>query len=118
PARPIVPPEGARVPRRTASRVLLATALLTALAATAYPSSGATRPAYGRTGAPTYRSFPGPGTTASDAGEPSIGVNWRSGTVFLQAGLETDRISMSGGKATWTSSSAFSTSLLTLDPIA
>jgi hypothetical protein len=105
------------VPSRTASRALLATALLSALALTAYPSSGATRPAYRSTGAPTYQSFPGPGT-ASDAGEPSIGVNWRTGAVFLQAGLETNRIAFSDDKATWTSSSAFTTSLLTLDPIA
>jgi len=41
--------------------------LLSALALTALPSSGATRPAPRTTGTPSYQSFAGPGTTASDA---------------------------------------------------
>ncbi|MDT7780178.1 MAG: hypothetical protein QOC99_2690 [Acidobacteriota bacterium] len=55
-----------------------------------------------------------------DAGEPSIGVNWKTGSVFYQSSLQTMRVkfdSSSPARATWEDVSALTTSLVSLDPI-
>jgi hypothetical protein len=55
-----------------------------------------------------------------DAGEPSIGVNWKTGSVFFQSSLQTMRVkfdSSSPARATWEDVSALTTSLVSLDPI-
>lgn len=56
-----------------------------------------------------------------DAGEPSIGVNWKTGSVFYQSSLQTMRVkfndSTSPAGATWNDVSALTTSLTSLDPI-
>jgi hypothetical protein len=55
-----------------------------------------------------------------DAGEPSIGVNWKTGSVFFQSSLQTMRVtfdSASPAHANWTDVSAPTTSLVSLDPI-
>ena len=96
--------------RRTA--VLVGAGLL-ALAATA-PAIGATRPA---TGGPSYTTYGQPGR-AGDAGEPSIGVSWRTGAVFLQAGFEADKVTFRpDGSSTWQDTAPLQTSLVSLDPI-
>jgi hypothetical protein len=55
-----------------------------------------------------------------DAGEPSIGVNWKTGSVFFQSSLQTMRVkfnSATPAQATWEDVSATTTSLVSLDPI-
>ena len=67
---------------------------------------------------PTYANHVAPGSMAKDAGEPSIGVNWKTGAAFLQAGLETDKILFDGaGRPTWSDVSSPTTSVTSLDPI-
>jgi hypothetical protein len=81
--------------------------------ALALPAVGAQQP--GGTGYTTYAQS----GAASDAGEPSIGVSWKSGAVFLQAGLETDRVSFGDdGRSTWQSTAGLPTEDVSLDPIA
>ncbi len=66
---------------------------------------------------PRYTNYVAPGAMARDAGEPSIGVNYKSGAVFLQAGFETDKVIFSPtGKATWTDVST-PLQAVSLDPI-
>src|SRR5215469_2951693 len=70
--------------------------------------------------APTYQILVPPSGIASNAGEPSIGVNWNTGKIMFQAVLETDQVTVSGGNpatATWVQVSPMITSLVTLDPI-
>ena len=44
---------------------------------------------------PAYQNFPAPSGFATNAGEPSIGVDWNTGKVMYQAVLETDRVTFS-----------------------
>lgn len=72
--------------------------------------------------APVYGVYAPPaGFQQFDAGEPSIGVNWKTGSVFYQSSLQTMRIkfndSTSPATATWEDVSALTTSLTSLDPI-
>src|SRR5919199_6179851 len=41
---------------------------------------------------PTFTNFVAPAPLGRDAGEPSIGSNWKTGNVMYQAGLETHRV--------------------------
>jgi hypothetical protein len=68
--------------------------------------------------AQSYQTFVPPPGIAADAGEPSIGVNWNTGKIMFQAGLETDRLTVSGNPATaaWEAVSP-TTSVASLDPI-
>jgi hypothetical protein len=87
--------------------VVLATAALGAPSITALAAP---------TGPPVYANYPAPGSTGADAGEPSIGVNWKSGAVFLQAGFETLKATFdANNKATWTDASTLP--LISLDPL-
>jgi hypothetical protein len=71
---------------------------------------------------PKYRNFAAPSSLANadSAGEPSIGVNWRTGAVMYQSYLSTYRILFSDttvpATASWTERSA-PTALFSLDPI-
>jgi hypothetical protein len=71
--------------------------------------------------APGYSVYTPPtGFQQFDAGEPSIGVNWKTGSVFFQSSLQTMRVkfdSASPAQATWEDVSALTTSLVSLDPI-
>src|SRR5436309_531463 len=70
--------------------------------------------------APTFANFAAPTPLGQDSGEPSIGSNWTTGNILIQAGLETLRVSgfdSSTGRASWTSVGATLTSVTTLDPI-
>ena len=104
---------------RPAPRLLLVTALTCALGATVAlgTSSGAATGA--PAGASTFASFPAPTTLGRDAGEPSIGVDWKTGAAFLQAGLTTAKATFdAAGQVTWSDASGSTTSLVSLDPIA
>ena len=93
---------------------VLAGALLAALALT-LPAAGAKRPV---TQGPTYTTYASE-RTASDAGEPSVGVSWKSGATFLQAGLETDLVTFgANGRSAWEDTAPLQTAMLSLDPIA
>src|ERR1043165_1019299 len=77
--------------------------------------------AYAQTG-PTYGVYTPPaGFQTFDAGEPSIGVNWKTGSVFFQSRLQTMRgrfdDTASPARATWADVSAPTTSVVSLDPI-
>jgi hypothetical protein len=77
-----------------------------------------------------YVNYPAPGGLGTDAGEPTIGVNWNSeaissvgGTVMFQSGLQTLRVKFSNNiapapaSASWVDVSPPNTSLASLDPI-
>ncbi|MCU1690912.1 MAG: hypothetical protein JWM64_3 [Frankiales bacterium] len=71
--------------------------------------------------AATFAVYPAPGSLARDAGEPTLGVNWKTGKVMYQAYTETDQVtfddSTSPATATWKDVSGATTSQVTLDPI-
>src|SRR3954453_9751280 len=41
---------------------------------------------------PTFTIYPAPAALGADAGEPSLGIDWNSGAVMYQAGLQTLRV--------------------------
>ena len=51
---------------------------------------------------PSFTTSAAPPPLGQDAGEPSIGVNWKTGATFIQAGNHTLRVLFDGsGHATW-----------------
>jgi hypothetical protein len=70
-----------------------------------------------QTAAPTYQILVPPAGIATDAGEPSIGADWKTGAIMFQAVLETDRVTISGNTATWQNVSPVTSSVVSLDPI-
>lgn len=104
--------------RQRPTRVLLVAALVGLVATTVGTAAGAPRPRPKPTGS-TYASYVGPGSTARYAGEPSIGVSWKSGAVFLQADTETDKLVFDAASTpTWSVVTSPYTGSTTLDPIA
>jgi hypothetical protein len=87
-----------------------AVALAAVLAGTAAPAQ-----------TPTYGVYPAPDPLGTGAGEPSLGVDWKTGKVMFQAGLQTLRVSFndaaSPATAFWQDVSYTLTGLATLDPI-
>ncbi|HEX2851338.1 MAG TPA: sialidase family protein, partial [Acidimicrobiales bacterium] len=68
--------------------------------------------------APSFTVFTPPAAVGgTDAGEPSVGVDHRTGRVLMQAGVQTLQVTVAGTSATWKDVSPTLTSLLTLDPI-
>jgi PKD repeat protein len=70
---------------------------------------------------PRYQNYAAPNGLGTTAGEPSIGVNWPTGKVFIGSGLQTLRVTFddscsSSAKTTWEDKSA-PTSITSLDPI-
>jgi len=69
--------------------------------------------------APRYHVFPAPNGLGGSAGEPSIGVNWQTGKVFLLAGFQVLRVTFddcpSPAATTWEDKSP--TQAASLDPI-
>lgn len=69
---------------------------------------------------PEYRIYAAPPGLAEDAGEPTIGVNDQTGSVFVLAGLRTLRVQFDDLRnpagATWKDVSGATTSRQTLDP--
>jgi hypothetical protein len=66
---------------------------------------------------PTFTSDAAPAGLGTDAGEPSIGANWKSGKVFIQAGLQTLRVDYATTPPTWKDVASPITSTSSLDPI-
>ena len=71
--------------------------------------------------APRFFTYAAPSGVANNAGEPTIGVNWRTGKVMFIASLQTLQVtfddSSSPARAAWADKSAPNTSLTTLDPL-
>ena len=69
---------------------------------------------------PRFQSFAAPNGLGTSAGEPSIGVNWQTGKVFILSNLQMLRVTFddctSPAKTTWEDKSA-PNSLRSLDPI-
>jgi hypothetical protein len=96
---------------RAARRAVLACA--TAALAVASPQAGAAR--YGA--APAFTTYHEPGTHEGGA-EPSIGVDWETGTVMYQSRLRTLAVTFDArGVATWEDRTASLERMFTLDPI-
>ena len=72
-------------------------------------------------GAPSFANYIPPSGLGGDAGEPSIGVNWKTGRVLFQANLQTLRVTFndctSPARALWVNKPGPVTSTTTLDPI-
>jgi hypothetical protein len=70
--------------------------------------------------APSFQTFVPPAGMGDEAGEPSIGANWRTGRVLFEAELQTLRVTfddtVTPATATWEDVSA-PTSVTSLDPI-
>src|SRR5439155_11055202 len=66
---------------------------------------------------PSFTNYAAPNGLGTDAGEPSIGVNWNTGRTMYQAGLQTLRVDFSTTPPTWTDVSHPVTSTISLDPI-
>jgi hypothetical protein len=91
-------------------RRLLTTAMATALAlGVAAPAGAAT--------APSFANYAAPAPLGRDAGEPSIGINWKTDGVLYQAGLQTLKVDFSTATPTWRDVSSPITSQTGLDPI-
>jgi hypothetical protein len=93
------------------------------LTLTTDPPSGTPGGRSAGTTKPAYRDYAAPAGVGDDAGEPSIGVDWKTnsangGTVLYQAGLQTLKVTLdSSGNASWQDVSSLNTSLVSLDPI-
>jgi hypothetical protein len=101
-------------PFRTTGTLAVVIAVLAALASL----SGSSARAAGTP--PTFTNFAAPAPLGRSSGEPSIGVNWSSGNVMFQAGLETLRVNAfndATATASWTSVGSTITSTASLDPI-
>src|SRR3954451_12709518 len=82
---------------------VVATAILAASASAAIP--------------PTFSNDAAPNGLGTDAGEPSIGVNFKTAKAMYQAGLQTLRVDYATTPPTWTSVGSTITSTTSLDPI-
>jgi hypothetical protein len=89
--------------------IACALAALAASAALAGPAGAATPP--------TFTNDAAPNGLGTDAGEPSIGVNNRTGKVMYQAGLQTLRVDYATTPPAWASVGSTITSTTSLDPI-
>jgi len=69
----------------------------------------------------TFANLPATNGLGGDAGEPSVGADWKTGKAMFQAGLQALRVgfddSTSPPSATWTDVSFLTSSLASLDPI-
>ena len=66
---------------------------------------------------PGFTNHQAPGSYANSAGEPSIGVNWKTGNVLFQAYTQTYRVSFASATPTWTPVHSIYTSVINIDPI-
>ncbi len=109
----------ARTSTRTRLRSAAAAAGVLALLAAASPATaGVSAPA---AGSATFVNYAAPDGMALEAGEPTLGVNWKTGKVLFQAFTETDQITFDDStlpaKATWKDVSRPPTDIVSLDPI-
>jgi hypothetical protein len=68
------------------------------------------------TAKPVFATFHEPGGNGG-GGEPTIGVDWKTGAVLYQSSLRTLRVTFDGSSSTWKNSSALQTSHISLDPM-
>jgi uncharacterized repeat protein (TIGR01451 family) len=105
------------------SRIALALAGATLIAIVALPGATASEQASqaaSPAATPTYANYAAPAALGNNAGEPSIGVDWKTGKVFFESNISTYRVSFddcsSPARTTWEDRSA-PTSVQSLDPI-
>ena len=102
---------------RVKSRRLAAAGGAAALALTVLAAAGGGAQA----ATSAFSVYPAPSTLQGvhDAGEPSVGVSWKTGKAMYQAGLRTYRIDLAnaGSAAGWSDVSSTLTSTTSLDPI-
>ncbi len=88
--------------------------------ATIVPVDNGTQPPPG-TEHITYADHVPPNGMGGDAGEPSVGADWKTGTAMFQAGLQALRVSFddstSPARDSWKDVSFLTSSLVSLDPI-
>jgi hypothetical protein len=115
----VVPPVSGRYTVRVVPFNPLGQSYWAAASLVAKPAAAAPGP----TGATSFTNYPAPDSLpqARNAGEPSIGVNWKTGKVMYQAYTDTYRVSFDDtAKATWENKSAGlpkCTAVRSLDPI-
>lgn len=100
-------------------RTVAATSAALALVVAASPATAAVeRP---DAASATFVNYTAPEGLAREAGEPTIGVNWKTGKVLFQAYTETDQVTFDDStlpaKATWKDVSRPPTNITSLDPI-
>lgn len=100
------------------AKVAAAVGALALLAAASPASAAVTQPG---AGAATFVNYTAPGDIAREAGEPTLGVNWKTGKVMYQAFTETDQVTFDDSKlpatARWKDVSRPPTDIVSLDPI-
>src|SRR3954470_9973675 len=105
----------ARRPRRLSLRTLAAGSATALGLALLTLTSGADA------AASAFTVYPAPATLQGvhDSGEPSVGVNWKTGRAMYQSGLRTYRVDLAnaGAASGWTDVSSTLTSKTSLDPI-
>jgi hypothetical protein len=105
------------MPRPAVRLALPLLALAAALPLTLVPASGATTAG----DLPAFRSYLAGADQALESGEPTLGVNLKTGAVLYLSGKKTYRVgdwdAQGPGTSTWTDVSALLTSLYTADPI-
>lgn len=109
-------------PLKRSAQIIMAITVLTSLFTIGKTPLGSTVTTQAATlaGAPRYQVYNPPAGLGTDAGEPSIGVNWSTGNVMFQASLQALRVSFndatSPAVATWVDKSA-PNAVVSLDPI-
>lgn len=88
--------------------------MLTALTAVLAATTASSSPSPSAIG---FTHYPLPASLAHDGGEASIGVSWRTGSVFLQGVLETDRLRFTATGPQWDNVSSATTSTATADAL-
>lgn len=108
-----------RTSSRSRLRALAATAGALALLGAATPVSAAVEKPDASSA--TFVNYTAPAELAREAGEPTVGVNWKTGKVLFQAFTETLQVTFDDStlpaKATWKDVSRPPTSITSLDPI-
>lgn len=101
--------------RTRAAKAILA---LLALALAAAVLVGVTRnDRAGAATAPSFNNYAAPNGLGTDAGEPSIGINPKTGIYMMQAGLSTLRVNFATTPPSWADVGSSITSTTSLDPI-
>lgn len=66
---------------------------------------------------PGFTNHQAPGSLGSSAGEPSIGVDWKTGLVMYQSYTQTLRVNFTPATPTWTAVQSTYTAVTNIDPI-
>src|SRR5581483_3337423 len=93
--------------------LLLLSLILTSLSFVPGPASTATAAIV----TPGFTNYASPTNYATNAGEPSIGVNWATGNAFFQSYTSTYKINFSTTPPTWSGVTPLYTGVFNIDPI-